>query len=774
MISIIEHRAAGVSWRGDADNLDTLDGKDIGRVEAVPLHDALTRTYDTDAHFACYHVMGAAITPRLAKASEPTLLNQGQRLMFNVVAVDFDDPWAHKNEGEASDAWRTDWHDKLWDIPWDCDEGMSWYDTRGGGRAVWQLAEPIEGGDRFEAFVWGLLCELRRRGLDPDMHCKDWTRLYRLPHVVRGEHGPQEYEIGLASGGALSFIPPKPSIFAGIETRNQGGRKLPAIFEVDRNVMLTAYAGQVVKAGYDDWQDRVRVAGETRCVPPLPSREVEGIIRSASRWELGGAPAVAGPRNAVGSYKPPPPLEPPPPVTLEPTYHVMPDASEDIDWRPGEEVTLERGTDTELAGMVDLHFGGDHDVIGDLGQLWRYHAPIGLWRPISEHDIARHLAAMDGWPIQNGLNSDGMPKFKPLMVGENIARNTIAFLRRTRGQPGWLGNGPVGCSFTNGFASFEGGELEMLPPDPENRATMGLPFDFETGLQPARFLEALALCFDDGAEVAGRIQLIREFVGVALLGKATTLQRMLLFHGDGNNGKSVILDVITGLFPRNTVTAIAPTQLDHEYNRARLAESRINIVGELPDTTIVTSDKFKQMISGDKTTGRNVTERPFDFYPVAAWLLSLNELPHVNDMTDGFWRRVMMIDFGKPIPAGKRVRGLASIILRAEAREIACWAIEGGTAALARGEYHEPEASDAAVQEWKDAADQVGQFMREHCKVDGGETKAATVYARYKVFAKGGHLGILSVTKFGRRLKKLGVDKKRKGDGFWYQISLSR
>ena len=35
MISIIEHRAAGVSWRGDADNLDTLDGKEIGRAKAV-------------------------------------------------------------------------------------------------------------------------------------------------------------------------------------------------------------------------------------------------------------------------------------------------------------------------------------------------------------------------------------------------------------------------------------------------------------------------------------------------------------------------------------------------------------------------------------------------------------------------------------------------------------------------------------------------------------------------------------------------------------------
>ena len=787
MISIIEHKAAGVSWRGDPHNFKTRDGKEIAVLDAVPLREALERTYDTDAHFACYHVLGEAHTPRLGINTYHALLEQGARLMFDVVAIDFDAPDDQRIDGEASEDWRTDWRDKLWDLELE-GGGLSWYDTRGGGRAVWELAKPVEGADRFETFLRKMLHYLRKQGLRPDMACSDWTRLFRLPYVNREGHGPQEYELELAPDGeAMTFQPPKLSLFAGIQSAGGRGESMPAVFDSGgRNNLLTRYAGMVVKQGHEDWADMVRVANDERCEPPLPAREVETIILSASSWDF-TARAVAPTARAVAptagsvaasatSAAPSATSElavvaPTGVARLDTLTFVLP--PDEVAWDPGDEVTLNDGSESEVADRVDRHFGGDYDVIGDLGQLWRYQESTGLWRPISEGNIARYVNAMNGWRIANGQDRDGLPKFKPFLVGSRTLAGVQSLLNRTRDQPGWLSDGPTGAAFTNGFATWDGKAFTMRPKGEDNRATMGFPFAFERGLVPTKFLEALDVCFDDGSDAAGRIQLIREFVGVALLGKSTQLQQMLLFHGDGNNGKSVILDVITGLFPRNTVTSVAPTQLDHEYNRARLAQSRINIVGELPDAAIVTSDKFKQAISGDKMSGRNVTERPFDFWPIAAWVLSLNELPHVHDLSSGFWRRVLLIDFGRAIPVALRVRDLAKVLLREEAREIACWALEGGAVALARGSYYTPQASVEAVDQWRADADQIQTFLRERT-TEGGWTKSATVFDHYKVFAQKNKFGTMSSTKFGRRLKKLGVEKKRTEKGWHYPFTLAR
>lgn len=156
-----------------------------GAVDYLPLDEALTRTYSTDAHTAAYSV--PSIRRRLDSAA-------AGRVVVVMAVVIFDvDGEAH----QASDAWWACQLDLLSDLEHDHPGGFV-YRTRGGYRIVYLLAEQVEITDRLGAAGWRRLYEAwcnylsRRYRIIADRACQDWTRLYRLPHATREEGGQPE------------------------------------------------------------------------------------------------------------------------------------------------------------------------------------------------------------------------------------------------------------------------------------------------------------------------------------------------------------------------------------------------------------------------------------------------------------------------------------------------------------------------------------------------------------------------------------------------------
>jgi hypothetical protein len=74
--------------------------------------------------------------------------------------------------------------------------------TRGGLRMVWALDDPVlvEGSRGLEDLLCGLIMSARMVGLEADASCGDWTRLFRLPLVVREGKKAGEFEQTWAQG----------------------------------------------------------------------------------------------------------------------------------------------------------------------------------------------------------------------------------------------------------------------------------------------------------------------------------------------------------------------------------------------------------------------------------------------------------------------------------------------------------------------------------------------------------------------------------------------
>jgi putative DNA primase/helicase len=216
--------------------------------------------------------------------------------------------------------------------------------------------------------------------------------------------------------------------------------------------------------------------------------------------------------------------------------------------------------------------------------------------------------------------------------------------------------------------------------------------------------------------------------------------------------------------------------MECEYRRARLAGARLNCVSELPEADILVSGPVKAMISGDLISARHIRESPFDFRPTVAHLFSANMLPGVRDMSVGFWRRWVVLEFNRSFAPHEQDRGLAERVVSTELAEIASWAVAGAAQLAARGHYADPDSSVISLASWRKQADQLSAFIGAACEKaesDDEYTAAASLYHEYVSWATLNGHHRLSSTKFGKRLKALGVGKTRKSSGVFYALSVS-
>jgi hypothetical protein len=190
MITVLDHR--------NVPGMTAHDG-----VRAVSLPDALSTAWPTDAHLmACAPIAVATeasdgtrgtayVRPRMHPAAEGinaacTCYNTAGATPVMVALIgDVDDPIAHASKAPASEAWRADVEPRL------TASGLAWYRTRGGCRVLARLAEPITIASPADAAQWEARylawCDQMRdaHGIEIDRACKDATRIFRLPNVVR-------------------------------------------------------------------------------------------------------------------------------------------------------------------------------------------------------------------------------------------------------------------------------------------------------------------------------------------------------------------------------------------------------------------------------------------------------------------------------------------------------------------------------------------------------------------------------------------------------------
>lgn len=171
---------------------------------------------------------------------------------------------------------------------------------------------------------------------------------------------------------------------------------------------------------------------------------------------------------------------------------------------------------------------------------------------------------------------------------------------------------------------------------------------------------------------------LQEALYVSFMGCATKYQRAFLLFGVANSGKSVLLKIISSLFPDETKSSISFDKMNENRQLVSLHRKNINIIGELSERKRIEGDIFKSVIDGTPMSVYALYREAFTMMPTAAHWAASNHLPKTLDSSEGFTRRWLFFFFDEQVPPEKIDVDLAKKIIIQEREAIFAWALDAG------------------------------------------------------------------------------------------------
>jgi putative DNA primase/helicase len=200
---------------------------------------------------------------------------------------------------------------------------------------------------------------------------------------------------------------------------------------------------------------------------------------------------------------------------------------------------------------------------------------------------------------------------------------------------------PNKLNFLNGVLDLETGELE------EHNIKYGftyvIPYAFEPKGDCPRFKKFIeeVMCGDKET-----MAILLEYLGYCITFTDPALvQKCAVFHGDGSNGKSVLLNIMQELVGKSNFSNVGLAGLQKETSRYLLMNKMFNVSSETPTGAFMDSSAFKAMVSGEIIEVRRLYADLVNWKCDTKLLFACNELPYTQDFSYGMSRRLIIFPF---------------------------------------------------------------------------------------------------------------------------------
>ena len=276
-------------------------------------------------------------------------------------------------------------------------------------------------------------------------------------------------------------------------------------------------------------------------------------------------------------------------------------------------------------------------------------------------------------------------------------------------------------------------KLTKLCPTPYNPDAESYHWD--------RFLESI---FKDQS----LIDFVQRLFGYSLTGDVRE-QLVAIFHGEGSNGKSTLLDAYMTTIGEDYSMQGKPDLLmanakkSHATERMDLFGKRFVSCVETEDSHSINEAFVKALTGGEPIRGRRVYENPWQFNPTHKIILSTNHKPRIKGRDHGIWRRLCLVlfevlfwdrDKGESGPPELECDKSLKQKLADEAEGILAWGVRGCLEWQAGG-LRMPDIVKASTDEYNRNEDVIGNFLAACTKRIEGRTKFKTVYEALETWA---------------------------------------
>jgi len=268
----------------------------------------------------------------------------------------------------------------------------------------------------------------------------------------------------------------------------------------------------------------------------------------------------------------------------------------------------------------------------------------------------------------------------------------------------------------NGILDTKNRILYDHNPEEKHIIKISVDYDPEAKITP-EYEEFLKTTFEG---VEWQIPVVQEMFGFCLY-KEYFIEKFFFLVGDGGNGRSILLNILTEFLGMNNIAGMTlhevckPPDL---HTLISLHGKLANLCGETGTGELKDLANIKRATGGDLIRSRDLYKPWIEFYNYAKFIFSMNEPPIIFDGTRGRKRRMVILDFPVKFEAGKNAKDkevLKAELLKPESLSgILNWALEGLDRLLKNREFSDERSEAIMTLDYERKSNPVRYFVHDH------------------------------------------------------------
>jgi putative DNA primase/helicase len=191
--------------------------------------------------------------------------------------------------------------------------------------------------------------------------------------------------------------------------------------------------------------------------------------------------------------------------------------------------------------------------------------------------------------------------------------------------------------------------------------------------------------------------------------------------------------IVTALVGEDNVSSVPLSEFSQTFGMENLIGKSLNIAAENEmGGKALKTENFKAIVSGDNIT-INIKYRPaISYRPYCRLVFLVNNLPDSSDVTEGYFRKIIIVPFPRTFKKEERNVELKNELLK-ELPGILNWAIQGLKRLRSNNyQFSECKAIKETESAYHDEQNPVREFFHSHVvQVDGSRTKQSDFYNMY-------------------------------------------
>ena len=255
---------------------------------------------------------------------------------------------------------------------------------------------------------------------------------------------------------------------------------------------------------------------------------------------------------------------------------------------------------------------------------------------------------------------------------------------------------------------------------------------------------------------------LEEAVGYILL-RRNELGKCFILTGSGSNGKSTFIDMLKHFLRVENYSALSLDEIGQRFKTAEIFGKLANLGDDISNQYLDDNAVFKKLVTGETVNVERKGKDPFEFNCYAKIVFSANQLPRINDTTDGLMRRLVIMPFkakfsSKDADFDPFIKD--KLLTNSAMQYLLRIGIEGLKRVLKNKEFTLPTVVKRELAEYETINNPVIAFLEEDPKIEN-ET-SSDVYFKYQKWCYENGLKPLSHALFSHQLRKRGYDTKVK------------